>query len=393
MRNLLSTPHSMFSRRAPSRRGAIIPLTAFLLILLIAAAAFTVDIAYMNAVNTELQQAADAAARAASSELGRSQDLDFATYAAIDIGAENDVAGKPLVLTEDDVQFGQSQQQSDGTFAFVESEGPINAVRVHGSRTSISAGGPVSLILGPLLGKDFYEPEVFASAARVDRDIVIVVDRSGSMAWDESSIDWRYPLEYATASTSVNYGRPPHPTGSRWAGLIAAAGVFREAVLETKEEEHLGLVSYSQAYSYNGFTCTTVSTNANLSSDPQVIEDKLIQIGQNPIIGGTNISAGLSRGISVVTNPDYARPHAFKMIILMTDGVWNEGVDPSITAQTAADNSIVVHTITFSEGANQADMQEVAEITGGKHFHAPTREELKEAFREIAFSIPVILIE
>ena len=376
-----------------SRRGAIIPLTAFLLVIMIAAAAFTIDIAYMNSVNTELQNAADAAARAASNQLGKSQNLDVAKQAAIDIGEANNVAGAPLQLTDDDIQFGQSQQQSDGTFAFVASDEAINAVRVHGSRTSISTGGPVALILGPLLGKEFYEPEVFASAARVDRDIVIVVDRSGSMAWDESSVDWSYPAEYAQSTWQVNYGKPPHPTGSRWAGLIDAAKVFRESVDETNEVEYLGLVSYSQAYTYNGFSVPTVSTNANLSENSQVVENKLADIGTKPIIGGTNISAGLDRGISVVTDSRYARPFALKMIVLMTDGVWNAGQDPAISAQTAANKKIVVHTITFSEGANQNDMKQVAEITGGKHYHAPTRDELKTAFREIAFSIPVILIE
>jgi hypothetical protein len=213
------------------------------------------------------------------------------------------------------------------------------------------------------------------------------------MAWDESSIDWSYPDEYASRTWQYNYGQPPHPTGSRWAGLIQAAQVFREAIDDTKEEEHLGLVSYAHKYTYNGFSVNTVDTNANLSSNSQVVENALTTIGQKPIIGGTNISAGLDRGIAVVTDPKYARPYAFKMIILMTDGVWNQGQKPSISAQAAADKGIIVHTVTFSEGANQTDMQEVADTTGGKHYHAPTREELKAAFREIAYSIPVILIE
>jgi hypothetical protein len=347
----------------------------------------------MHSVKTELQHAADAAARAASNTLGKTQDLDLAKLSAIDIAGLNEVAGSPLELEDDDIQFGQSVLQSNGMFSFVESSSPINAVRVHGSRTSISAGGPVSLILGPLLGRDFFEPDVFAAAARIDRDIVIVVDRSASMAWDESGTDWSYPPPLNTNTWQVNYGLPPHPTASRWAGLIEAAEVFREAIQTTTEEEHLGLVSYSQQYTYNGFSCTTVSTNSQLSANPLVVESKLTQLGQNPIIGGTNISAGLDRGITVVTNPTYARPYAFKMIILMTDGVWNAGQNPSISAQSAADKGIIVHTITFSAGANQADMQDVAEITGGKHYHAPTREELKDAFEEIAFSIPVILIE
>jgi Mg-chelatase subunit ChlD len=371
----------------------VIPLFAFLFVLIIAAAAFTVDIAYMHCVKTELQIAADAAARAASNSLGSSQDLTLASDAAKHIAGENFVAGSPLTLVDDDIIFGQSTANDDGTFSFVESTNPINAVRIRGSRARVSASGPVRLVLGPLLGREHFEPEVFASAARVDRDIVIVVDRSGSMAWDESGTDWSYPEEYAQNSQSVNYGLPPHPTGSRWAGLIEAVSVFCDAVDSTREEEHLALVSYSDRYTYNGYTVPTVATNAELGPTSAVIVQELQEIGENAIIGGTNISAGLDRGVSVIQNPDTARPFAFKMVILMTDGVWNAGRDPVLAAQDAAAAGIVVHAITFSAGANQADMQEVAEATGGKFYHAPTRDELKDAFEEIAYSIPVILIE
>ena len=169
--------------------------------------------------------------------------------------------------------------------------------------------------------------------------------------------------------------------------------MFREAVDLTEEVEYLGLVSYSTEYTYNGVSAETVTTEVEMTDNSAAIENAIISIGTEPIIGGTNISAGLDRGVEVVLDASTGRPFAFKVIILMTDGQWNAGRSPVAAAQDAANRNIVVHTITFSAGANQADMQQVADITGGKHYHAPTRTELEEAFREIAFSVPVVLIE
>jgi Ca-activated chloride channel family protein len=113
--------------------------------------------------------------------------------------------------------------------------------------------------------------------------------------------------------------------------LIEAANVFRQAIDDTREEELVGLVSYAEQYTYNGQTVTTVSTNSKLTSNSSIVETELIQIGQNPIIGGTNISAGLDRAITVIQDPATSRPFAFKMIVLMTDGVWNPGQDPVLS--------------------------------------------------------------
>ena len=77
----------------------------------------------------------------------------------------------------------------------------------------------------------------------------------------------------------------------------------------------------------------------------------------------------------------------------MTDGRQNRGVSPDIVVRDAEAAGVVVHTITFSEGANQALMQEVAEIGRGIHLHADNDEELLEAFQTIARQLQVLLIE
>ena len=80
-------------------------------------------------------------------------------------------------------------------------------------------------------------------------------------------------------------------------------------------------------------------------------------------------------------------------MIVMTDGNQNRGINPLIAAEECLAANVVVHTITFSDGADEALMQEVAEITGGTHLHATTNAQLVEAFLTIARQLEVILIE
>jgi hypothetical protein len=80
-------------------------------------------------------------------------------------------------------------------------------------------------------------------------------------------------------------------------------------------------------------------------------------------------------------------------MVLMTDGIHNQGPEPLLSAKVAAQNNIVIHTITFSEDADIRRMQDVAQATGGEHFHADDQAELVEVFRRIAVTLPVMTTE
>ncbi|MFO0943200.1 MAG: VWA domain-containing protein [Pirellulales bacterium] len=60
-----------------------------------------------------------------------------------------------------------------------------------------------------------------------------------------------------------------------------------------------------------------------------------------------------------------ARTLSKKMVILMTDGEWNEGRDPVLAAQDAAKKGIVVHTISMLTN-KQTILTQIASITGGR---------------------------
>ena len=78
----------------------------------------------------------------------------------------------------------------------------------------------------------------------------------------------------------------------------------------------------------------------------------------------------------------------------MTDGMHNTGIDPVTVAQDyVGQYDLTIHTVTFSAGADQARMQQVADIGGGLHYHAETGAQLIEVFREIANNLPTIITQ
>ena len=110
------------------------------------------------------------------------------------------------------------------------------------------------------------------------------------------------------------------------------------------------------------------------------------------MLGATNCSAGIDAGVSMLVN-DPVRPYANKIVILMTDGQWNQGRSPVLAAQDAAAQGVVVHVVTFLPAANQPDMDQVAAVTGGMHYHADNKAALIAAFQTLARSIPAVLTE
>ena len=114
--------------------------------------------------------------------------------------------------------------------------------------------------------------------------------------------------------------------------------------------------------------------------------------GQDVMFGGTDIAAGIDEAVVELTSAA-ARPLANKSIVLMTDGQWTHGRDPRLAAADAGAAGVVIYTVTFLDAADQSVMQQVATSTGGRHFHASNATQLRDAFQEIARSLPVALVQ
>ena len=357
-------------------------LIAVTLPLIVIMAAFAIDTAWMQLVRTELRTATDAASRAGAKTLSLSQDETAARTAAKDAASRNLVAGAPLQVLDPEIEIGLSRQTGrNSRFAFTPGGALKNAVRVTGNRTAASAGGPVNLFLGRVMGVNTFEPTQLATSTQLDRDICLVVDRSGSMMRD-----------LVSHNVPGGFCNPPHPTLSRWGGLNIAVAGFLAELDNTAQREQCGLVSYSQAGRSCGITFTTSDINSQLEFDYQIIRDEMTRLSSQPVAGFTNIAAGIDNGILVLTDPR-ARPFAVKTMVLMTDGRKNRGIEPVISARRAATLDITIHTVTFSDEADFRRMRDVAAASGGEHFHAPDAAALERIFRQIASTLPVLLTD
>jgi Mg-chelatase subunit ChlD len=366
------------------RRGAMLVLVAVCLPLCLIMAAFAVDVAWMQLVRTELRTATDAAARAGAKELSLAQDISDARAKAKEYAARNLVAGEPLQLSNSDIRFGVSEQARETSrFKFTSGGAKPNAIRVTGRRTQGSLSGSVDLLFAGVLGVDDFEPRHTATSTILDRDICLVVDRSGSMMWT---------LFGAVNPPGTGDCDPPHPTQSRWGALSIAVSAFIDELDETPQAEFLSLASYSSNTSDCGNVYKISEINSDLSPDYSLVRSEMARIGSKPVKGRTAISAGIDEGIKVLSGKQ-TRPFAVKTMIVMTDGIHNLGPEPVKSAQQAAKKDIIIHTITFSSDADIKRMKDVAAATGGLHFHAPTAAELVRIFKEIASTLPVLLTE
>ncbi|TWT86059.1 vWA domain-containing protein [Neorhodopirellula pilleata] len=393
------------------RRGVIVPLLAIMLPVLLMIAGFGIYLANAQLIRSELRTAVDFASRAGARKLSMEQSQAAAVSAAIDVASRNTIVGEPLALSPQSVRIGESRQRNgvNSRFEFTAGSSRPNSVQVTGStRGNRGLTGFFSAISG-VSDVEFTLP---STATNLDRDICLVIDRSGSMM---------FPIQ--GGFTNERCG--PVPANSRFAALVRAVNVFINELNKTPQQELVCLASYSSNIVVRCKCCPRVigsdpvtgdpiinpcsgvsslcggqtrytytfpeaQIHSTLSTNTAALLGPINQMAALGVAGATAIGSGLQQGIAAVKGAG-SRPFAFPTIVLLTDGEHNEGTSPDIIAQQAKAENIVVHTITFSVTADQALMQKVAGITGGKHIHADDAGDLNAAFREIAQTLPVML--
>lgn len=410
-RVLFGQPKSLPIRSAPSRRGASALLIVALLFTFVVVAAVTVDYAYIQLVRTELRVATDAAAKAGAEALGRTEDTNQAIETAIQYAAFNNVAGNPLQLSADEIILGRVVEGNSGRWEFEEDATPFNSMRVN------SHVNP-PLFFGRLLGRERFSPGQTAVAGQQQVDVVLCLDRSGSMLFDMSGVEYAYPPNNPNLMSNSqwnairnnfnkndwdvwrNHLSPPHPTNSRWAVLSRAVNDFFTEVKKYNPPPNVSLVTWSSDYTMpvtpgTKYTAAQVDaklpTNDNFNAQQTLIQSKINNLGSKAMMGATNLSAGLDLAVHQVTvaNP---RTLTNKIVILLTDGQWNDGRNPVLAAQDARDANVTVHTVTMLT-AFQPDIQQVANTTGGMSFTTQSEAQLRKAFRDIAKSLQIVIIE
>ena len=220
-----------------TRRAAILTLFVILLPVLLVMLGFSVDMAYMQLVQTEMRLASDNVARVAADNLSRFESESQAIAAGVDVADDFTVAGKPLRLNASDFDFGRAAAGTSGAFTFDTNGTPPNAVRVNAARNSTNPDGNVPLFFSRLVGSSEYSPQVSATAAFVNVDICLVLDRSTSMKFTVTS------TESGMSTSDRRFCKAP-PSRSRWASLDAAVKVFTSVLNSNTSDEQVGIVTF-----------------------------------------------------------------------------------------------------------------------------------------------------
>lgn len=363
-----------------NRTGAIVPLVAVLLPVALLLIAIIINVAYIELSRTELRIATDSAVRAGGRELALTGDVEMAKKAARDAAKRNLVAGSPLLLGDDDFEVGvSSRQASNARYSFSTGTGQKpNSIQILGRRRNGGASGAISYFMPNVLGRTGFELEQEAISTQVELDLAIIVDRSGSMAYsdDEDAEEMSAAGLYPSAAANGWVFGDKVPDNSRWLDLVAATDLLLARLESTPQSELVSLTTYGDS----------ATTDVGLTHNYGEIIGGLDGISQMFDGGGTNIGGGIDRGVASL-NESASRPLAVKVAVLLTDGRHNTGTMPI----PAARDNVKIYTVTFSQEAHQGDMSRVAALSGGKHFHADSRQTLIDAFEEIGKSLPTLI--
>ena len=235
-------------------------LVAITLVILFAAAAFSVDIAYMFLAREQLHVATDSAAKAAVVALSQGSTQQTATNTAISYAAANSVCGKPLTITSSNVTLGHVAYSASGPWTFSAGGTPTTAAKVTGTAS-------VPLFFAPLMGTSTFSPTSTSTAAFVRTKWCFVFDISGSMCFDMSGTDWSYPPPVGYLSNQ--YPKSPYmpnSTLSRLANLVSGANTFLTALTNSPGGTSQNEVGDGHFFRFRDHGCTFTSTYSSVSN-------------------------------------------------------------------------------------------------------------------------------
>ena len=99
--------------------------------------------------------------------------------------------------------------------------------------------------------------------------------------------------------------------------------------------------------------------------------------------GGTAMGTGIQMANDHFADDGRASPAIWTQILL-SDGKSNRGIDPLVAAADADDKGIIIYAIGLGSDADNATMEQIANMTGGKYFFAPDSGQLNSIYLEIA---------
>ncbi len=391
-----------------NRKGACAILNLFLLGVLLIFAFMNINLANIQRHRVSSQIACDLGSRFGADLVARESRSRRINNLAKQMVRTSIRHGYDRKNHKIDVEIGTAVPEGD-KLVFRQNATPKNAVRVSTSYNIpiFGTGGGATL---PITNTSV--------SAVMERDVCLVIDRSGSMNFDLNRSGWIYESRWSGFHSQNYLGQRspwtwnarywwvyrPHPTRSRWSSMIPAVYGLADELGKTSQEEMLSIVSFSTQGAINWYENNTglrvrrYSWNAAdvevpFTSDYRAAARRFDEIydQEKLVAGGTDISAGIDLARTQLET--HSRSHAFKTIIVMTDGQQNGGRKPWLAAADAAAAGMEVYTVTFSRHADQNSMIMTAEDGNGEHFHAPDGDSLEAIFRKIANIPPKVRIE
>lgn len=171
--------------------------------------------------------------------------------------------------------------------------------------------------------------------------------------------------------------------------LDAARNAARTLIAQLPPSAEVGLVSFN----------TKATLQSQLTTNHDAISGALDNLHAG---GGTAIGEGITAALdelarSVASTPEASRPPA--IIVLLTDGSSNAGIDPQTAADNAKAAAVPVVTVgvgqrgkpTFVrgqqvEGVDETVLQGIATATGGKYYYAEQSTQLSKIYSSLGSS-------
>ena len=309
-------------------------LAALMLVVVLSIAAIVVDYGMIMVSRTELSKAVDAGALAGAQDLPNQ-------------GSARTIATNFVTLNVNQPHYGTAIP----TISFPSA----NTVRVRATMNSPS-------LFAKVLSLTDFPVAATAEATRLDPDVAIIIDRSGSMCHD-------------------SHPSGGCPTNGPWQPFTTVQQVAKAFVDEIPGTPVFTLISFS----------TTAHLDIALTSNRTAVKAAIDGLRPN---GGTDIAAGLNAAIDQLLTATGNPP---ELVVLLTDGKSNTvnghnvGESSPLPAEAliaaanrAHDEGIIVYGINYGSQTDDALMSQVAQITEGAFYKAPNTASLAGIYADIA---------